>query len=299
MPDAKNDAMSDLLETYSVEVTSRDTASLKAVISQLRPGTEVFVANLPRETADVLVNACAELRQAGLEPVPHIVARNIASRAALDDMLARLTGEAGVKTVLSLAGDRDDPAGEFDASLQLIRTGLYAKHGIGRVCISAYPEGHPRIADELLNQAMADKLAALRDAGHEPLLVGQFLFDAGRIVAFARELRARGIDTPFRVGVAGPAERGKLIKYALRCGVGASLRALKERSELAKSVMSGETPEDLLGEVAAAQAAEPSLGIEGVHFFTFGDPGSSVRWAESFRKAVTPSRHSFAAAAGA
>jgi len=298
MPQTKDDALSHLLDTYSVEVTSRDTASLKAVVSQLRPGTEVFVANLPKETADVLVKACAELRQAGLEPVPHIVARNIADRAALDDMLRRLTGEAGVRTVLSLAGDRDDPAGEYDASLQLIRTGLYEKHGIGRVCISAYPEGHPRIADGILAHAMADKLAALTEAGLQPLLVGQFLFDAGQIVSFARDLRARGIAAPFRVGVAGPAERTKLIKYALRCGVGASLRALKERSELAKSVMAGETPEDLLRDVAVAAAAEPSLGIEGVHFFTFGDPGSSVRFAEGFRGAAI-SRQTFSAAAGA
>ncbi len=287
-------ALSSLLSDYSVEVTSRDTASLGEVKAILRPGSEVFVANLPKESADVLVKACADLRKAGLEPVPHIVARNIPDQAALGDMLSRLTSEAGVTQVLSLAGDRDDPAGSFDSSLKLIQTGLYQKHGITKVCVSAYPEGHPRIADDVLKQAMSDKLAALADAGLEALLVGQFLFDADQIVTFTRDLRARGITTPFRVGVAGPAERTKLFKYALRCGVGASLRALKERTELAKSVMSGETPEDLLGEVALAQAADPALGITGVHFFTFGDPAKSVRWAESFRTASQP--RSFAAA---
>lgn len=276
-------ALAGLLETCSVEVTSRDTASLGAVMEHMRPGSEVFVANLPKESADVLVKACAGLRRAGLEPVPHIVARNIPDEAALDDMLARLNGEAGVRTVLSLAGDRDAPAGAFDASLQLIRTGLYGKHGITRVCISAYPEGHPRIADALLRRAMDDKLAALAEAGLEARLVGQFLFDAERIVTFARELRARGIAAPFRVGVAGPAERTKLIRYAIRCGVGTSLRALKERGELARNVMSGETPDALLGVVAAARAAEPALGIEGVHIFTFGDPASAVRWVEAAR----------------
>jgi len=85
------------------------------------------------------------------------------------------------------------------------------------------------------------------------------------------------------------AAEAKLIKYAIRCGVGASLRALKERSDLAKSVMSGETPEDLLKVVAAAQDAEPDLGIEGVHFFTIGDPASSVRWAEGARSAPASS----------
>jgi hypothetical protein len=90
--------------------------------------------------------------------------------------------------------------------------------------------------------------------------------------------------------VAGPAERGKLIKYALRCGVGASLRALRERSELARNVMAGEAPDDLLGEVALSQTADPSLGISGVHFFTFGDPASSIRWAEE-KRAGRHARH--------
>ncbi len=275
--------LADLLATYSVEVTSRDGASLKAVRGLLATGTEVFVANLPKESADVLIAACADLKAVGLVPVPHIVARNIASRAALDDMLRRLVAEAGVDRLLVLAGDRDDPAGEFDSALQLIETGLIQTHGIRRIFISSYPEGHPRIPDAVLEQARADKLAAAEKAGLEVTIVGQFLFEAQPIVDLARRLRDQGVKAPFRVGVAGPADRGKLFKYALRCGVGASLRALKERGDLARSVLSGETPQALLEEVALALAADPSLNIEGVHFFTFGDPAGSVRWAEDHR----------------
>ena len=53
------------------------------------------------------------------------------------------------------------------------------------------------------------------------------------------------------------------------CGVGTSLRALRERQGLARSAMGGETPEPLLTEIALAREAEPALGIDGVHFFTF------------------------------
>lgn len=277
------EALAGLLGEYSVEVTSRDTASVEAAAGLLRPDTEVFVANLPKEGADVLVQAARRLRLAGLAPVPHIVARNIAGARDLEDMLGRLTAEAGVDRALVLGGDRDDPAGEFDASLQLIETGLFQKHGINRIAIACYPEGHPRISDAVLEKALADKLAAAARAGLDVTLVSQFVFEPHLIPAFARRLREAGVTAPMRVGVAGPAERGKLIKYALRCGVGASLRALRERSELARNVMAGETPQELLGEVALAQAAEPSLGIGGVHFFTFGDPASSIRWAEDSR----------------
>lgn len=281
--DGTHAALAHLLGEYSVEVTSRDTASVEAAAGLLRPGTEVFVANLPKESADVLVQATQRLRRAGLTPVPHIVARNIASRRDLKDMIERLSGEAGVDRALVLGGDRDDPAGEFDAALQLIDTGVFPEQGVNRIYISSYPEGHPRIADDVLEHARADKLAAAARQNLDVTLVTQFVFEPHLVSDFARRLRQGGVTAPLRVGVAGPAERGKLIKYALRCGVGASLRALRERSELARNVMSGETPDDLLGEVALAQAADPSLGISGVHFFTFGDPASSIRWAEAAR----------------
>ena len=72
------------------------------------------------------------------------------------------------------------------------------------------------------------KLAAAKARGLDAYLVGQFAFDAAPIVSLARRLREAGIDAPYRVGIAGPAKRTTLIKYALMCGVGPSLRALRE-----------------------------------------------------------------------
>ena len=37
------------------------------------------------------------LRAAGFEPVPHLAVRNFATAEALDDFLARASGEAGVR----------------------------------------------------------------------------------------------------------------------------------------------------------------------------------------------------------
>ena len=278
-------ALADLLRTYSVEITAHDGKALKAVESALEPGTEVFIANLPDERAEVLVEAASRLRRAGLEPVPHIVARNLKSRDDLDTMLAALVGDAGVKNALILGGDRDQQAGNFENALQIIETGLLEAHGIRRIAIGCYPEGHPRIPDRVLWQALRTKLDAAARAGLETVLVSQFLFDPQPLINFARALRREGIEAPLRVGVAGPADRTKLIRYALRCGVGASLRVLRERGSLARNVLAGETPDTLLGAVAVSRKEEPELGITGVHFFTFGDPARSARWAEEARKA--------------
>jgi methylenetetrahydrofolate reductase (NADPH) len=272
--------LADLLSHYSIEVTSRDLPSLQGITATLPPGSEVFVAHLPKEDIGLLVRAAAGLRDAGFVPVPHIVARNIRNRPELDTMLARLSEEASVRHALVLGGDRDDAAGAFGSALDLIETGLFQTYGIGRIAIACYPEGHPRIAGAVLDSALTAKVDAAAGAGLDVLLVSQFLFDQKPLLSFARRLRERGVTVPLRVGIAGPASRTKLLKYALRCGVGASLRALRERSEIARNVLSGETPEELLIDIAAAQTAEPDLGISGVHFFTFGDPAQSIRWAE-------------------
>jgi methylenetetrahydrofolate reductase (NADPH) len=273
-----------LMQTYSVEVTSKDQKGFRAAAEFMPKGSEVFVANLPNETLDQQAEACRELKKAGLDPVPHVVARNTESVDQLDRSLARLTGEAGVATCLVLGGDRDHPQGPFDAAIQMIETGLFEKHGVKRVAFGCHPEGHPRVPDNVIFPALPAKLAAAKARGLETYLVSQFAFDADPMIALARRLRATGISEPLRLGVAGPANRGTLIKYALVCGVGPSLRALRERHELAKQVVTGETPEALLRDVAKAAAAEPGLGIEGIHFFTFGSVEKSVSFAESLKR---------------
>jgi methylenetetrahydrofolate reductase (NADPH) len=271
--------LASLLRNYSAEVMCGDRKSIGAAESLMPRGSEVFVASLPSDKEDRSVAVAAELRNAGLVPVPHIVARNIRSRADLEILLRRLTGEARVDRVLILGGDRSQPIGEFDSSQQLLETGLLDAFGIRKIKLSWYPEGHPRISDSELARARAAKLRIAAARGFEVELIGQFCFESAPIIASARQLRAEGIQVPLRVGVAGPASRASLLKFAMICGVGASMRALKERPG-ARSLLSSETPERLLREVAHAQAEEPGLGIHRVHFFTFASLASTIHFVE-------------------
>ncbi len=238
----------------------------------LPSGTEVFIASLPKDTSDQQALAAVKMQRAGLTPVPHLVARNMTGMAEFESIVGRLVAEAGVDRALLLAGDRDSPAGDLQASLQLIESGVLQKHGIRRVFISAYPEGHPRIDPETLTAARAQKLAAADKAGFEVTLVSQFCFDAKPIIALAEQLRAEQVRAPFRVGVAGPAGRATLLKYALMCGVGPSIRALKSRQSMAKNMLAAESPEEVLADVGRAIAADGSLGIRGRSFFYFCFP---------------------------
>ncbi len=278
----KRRTLARFLEGYSAEVTTPDRKSLDAAALMMPPGARVYIASLPAEPPHAQVAVAANLRRAGLIPVPHLVARNIESHRALDDFLRRLTQEASVDRALVLGGDRSDAAGEYSDALQIIRSGLLERHGIVKIAIGCYPEGHPRIADAALDAALDDKLDAAHQAGLECILISQLCFEPAPIVALAKRLRRRGIAAPLRIGVAGPAKITTLLKYAAICGVGPSLRALRQRSALVKDLLGGETPEDILTSLARAQADDRSLGFSGVHFFTFASLASSIAWAKQF-----------------
>ncbi len=275
-------ALAPLLQLFSAEVTCGDRKSIEAAVTAMRPGTEIFIASLPSDTHERQVATAVRLKEAGLTPVPHVVARNIKNAHDLDALLRRFTHEAGVDRVLLLAGDRDVPVGEFESSRELLETGLLDRHGIRRVLFSWYPEGHPRVPAAVLIEARVAKLALAERAGLHVTLVSQFCFEAAPIIATARQIRAEGVRAPLRVGVAGPASRAALLKYAMICGVGASLRALKERPGAAG--MLGETPQELLLDVARAQATDASLAIEGVHFFTFASLAATLEFVYEHRQ---------------
>ena len=276
-----------LLRSFSVEITPGDSKSIDTAAAALPRGTETFIASLPKGRVDDVVDTAIRLGRSGIVPVPHLAARNLASEAVLDDLLRRLSNEAGVERALVIGGDRDEPAGPYDASLQILSSGLLQKHGIRKVYVSCYPEGHPRISDERLTAARAEKLAAAKDTGLAVGLVSQFCFEAPPIVQMARDLRQQGIHNSLRIGLAGPTSPTVLLKYALLCGVGPSIRALRERQSIAKNMMAGNS-EELIADLADAQAAEPGLAIEGVHFFTFGSLSRTVEMLAQLQERQSP-----------
>ncbi len=95
-----------------------------------------------------------------------------------------------------------------------------------------------------------------RSAGLELSIVTQFCFEAEPIVEWLRRIRARGIDVPIRVGLAGPAGLITLARYAVRCGIGNSLRVLTENPSFAKLLVE-KGPEPIIrGVASAAEAGE-------------------------------------------
>ena len=272
-----------LLAGFSIEASSGD-AAIEAAASHLPPGTDVYVNWLPGDNHHRSVAAAASLRNKGLNPVPHVAARYLTGLTQLQDFLARLSGEAAVQQVLAIAGDRDRPVGPFESSLQLLETGLFEKYRIAEIGIAGYPEGNPRISTQALATALAAKLARARDVGLTPYIVTQFCFEAQPIVDWTRRLRAEGVAAPIHVGLAGPAGLATLMKFALRCGVGNSIRALSLRGPAIARLLTEAGPERVIEDLARAGAAEPALAFAGVHFFSFGGFARTADWVRTFQQ---------------
>src|SRR5208282_6262910 len=148
--------------------------------------------------------------------------------------------------------------------------------GIRTIGIAGYPQGHPRIGDEELERALAEKIAAAEAIGLAVEIVTQFCFDARAVLDFVARLRAFGFDHRLRIGLVGPTSLAALLRYASRCGVRASAQALARRAGLMRQMFALTTPDDLVRALAEAAPA----GVT-PHFFSFGGVRATARWARA------------------
>jgi|EndMetStandDraft_8_1072994.scaffolds.fasta_scaffold63758_2 methylenetetrahydrofolate reductase (NADPH) len=273
-------AIADFVRGFSLEAT-RPSADDVADLADTAPkGTRVYVSAVSTHPARESIEAAIELRKAGFEPVPHLAVRNFATADELDGFLARMSGEAGVQRLLVIAGDRDEPAGDFHSSVEVIDSGALQRHGIVEIGIAGYPDGHPRIPQLDLDRALADKVRAAETTGVAVHIVTQFCFDGAAVVRWLLRLRDFGIEHPVRVGLAGPSNFSTLLRYAKRCGVRASAQGLARQAGLVRQLFAMSAPDALVRALAQARA-ERHLGEIAPHFFSFGGLARTARWAEA------------------
>ena len=271
------------LQGYSIEVMPR-TAEKVADFRDLLPRhTRVYIAHIEGTPIDDMVATARRLTDEGYAPMPHFPARIIKDAATLDDWVARYAGEAGVDQALLLAGGVSEPHGAFHSSMQLMETGAFDRAGFKRLHVAGHPEGNRDIDPDggmrNVEDALRWKQAFSERTDAEMALATQFAFDAAPIIKWADDLRAGGITLPVHIGIAGPAKLQTLIKFAIACGVGPSLKVLQKRAMDVSKLLMPYEPTEVLTQLAAHKAAHPEFNIESVHFFPLGGIKSNAEWA--------------------
>jgi len=268
----------DLLANVSLEIGAHRPQDARAIAALLPAGTPVYVNHLPRHRLLDTLPTLAAVRDAGLEPVPHIAARRIRDRKELKTFIERAAGEAGVKKALLLGGDEPEAAGPYADGAALLREDFLTGCGLREVGLPGYPEGHPRIPAAALEKAFAEKLMLAAAHGLGTYVVTQFSFAPARVVDYCARMARQAPGMPIYVGLAGPTNPIALLRYAQRCGVSASLRALGREGMNAVRLVTHTDPADQLAAVARYCAAHENCNVVGVHLFTFGGVDAAAQW---------------------
>ena len=279
--------LSALVSGASIEVMPRTAAKVEDFRALLPAGTRVYIAHIDGTPFEEMLETAKRLAADGFEVMPHFPARSILDETTLREMIAAYRGEAGVEGALVLAGGIAQPRGAFDSSIALLETGAF--DGFKRLHVAGHPEGNRDIDTDgsMTNVSAALKWKqefATRHTDAEMAIATQFAFDAGPVVDWAEGLQAAGITLPVHLGIAGPAKLQTLIKYAVTCGVGPSLSVLQKRAVDVTKLVLPYTPDELVAELAAAQAAGRAGNIAQLHVFPLGGIKASADWLTETRR---------------
>lgn len=267
------------LKGYSIEVMPRTAEKVEDFRALLPKGTRVYIAHIEGTPIEDMVATAKRIGAEGFDVMPHFPARIIKDKATLQAWVSAYK-DVGVAQGLLLAGGVAQPVGDFATSMQLLESGAF--DGFKRLHVAGHPEGNKDIdpdgSDRMVMEAARWKSAFMDRTDARMAMATQFCFEAQPVIDWVNRLQAEGIKLPVHIGIAGPAKLQTLIKFAIACGVGPSLRVLQKRAMDVTKLLLPYEPTEVLEGLAAHKAANPGFGIEQVHFFPLGGIKTNAQW---------------------
>jgi methylenetetrahydrofolate reductase (NADPH) len=281
-----NSPVEKLLKGYSIEVTPRTAEKVDNFRSLLPKDTLIYIAHIEGTSIEDMLRTAKRIALEGYPVMPHFPARIIKDKLTLSDWIDRYQGEAGVEKALLLAGSQPNPCGDFENSIQLMETGFFDKAGFTHLHVAGHPEGNrdidPDGTNKNVHQAMLWKQTFNARTNAKIALTTQFSFKAETIISWADSIKAAGVDLPINIGIVGPARLQTLIKFAITCGVGPSLKILQKRAMDLTKLLLPYDPYEIISLLAEHKMVNPDINITNVHFFPLGGIRSNANWANKY-----------------
>jgi methylenetetrahydrofolate reductase (NADPH) len=272
-------------QAMSIELAPEQVRSFAPDIEQFPLGSRVFLTHLTGKPEAMQVEAASRIREMGYIAVPHLGARNFKTDKDFVDLVAAHS-QNGITEALFLGGNPALFPGPMSESAQLLTHPVLRDSTIRTAFVAGYPEGHPAIAEAAIADALWRKLEICDARSIDARVVSQFAFDGAAMAAWARRLHEQHPGLPVHVGLAGVTSLTKLIKFAMMCGVGASVAALKRSASGIFNVISDRNPADVI-EAFASSYPEP-MGPLHLHFFPFGGWEKTLAWYSEYQAARRP-----------
>ena len=267
----------DLVENMVFELIP--LKSVDAGIEALPANSLVSVTASPVKGLDATMELTDRIRALGHRPVPHIAARLVEGPDHVAK-IAKWMKTEGYETLFCVAGDAEEPAGPYEGAHSFLSDLFAQDHGLTKVGVTSYPDGHALISSEVCHEQLHAKQALLAEAGVDGWASTQMCFDTDLITSWLREERAAGFTLPVHLGIPGVVDRTKLMTMGVRLGVGASLRFLKKnRAAVTKLMAPGSyDPNDILDPMINDL---DELNISGLHVFTFNQVEATEQWRQA------------------
>jgi methylenetetrahydrofolate reductase (NADPH) len=270
--------LADLIAASSLEMSPRELHRAPEVAAILPKDTCVYIPSLPGLPLARTLEAVAAIRAAGLDPVPHVSARRILDREQFREFLKKAVALHGVHRAMVIGGDEPRAKGPYIDSLQVLEEGVLGECGVREIGVAGYPEGHPRISNVALQEALRRKVELAQAQKLGLYVVTQFSFNPARVVEYCAELARSFPSVSVYVGIAGPSDPVALARYAQRCGVSASLRALRNLGSGIAKLVTHTDPSEHLAAVAGYATRRESNNVAGVHLYSFGGALRTAEW---------------------
>jgi methylenetetrahydrofolate reductase (NADPH) len=139
--------------------------------------------------------------------------------------------------------------------------------------VTAYPEGHPDIPDDVLLAVLIEKQR------YAAYMTTQMCFSPDAIVTWIGRMRAEGVTLPVHIGTPGVADLAHLMSISARIGIADSARYLKKNRRMVGRLLTpGKFGSDALLEGLSGAIVDPAARIEALHIFTFNQVVATVAW---------------------
>jgi methylenetetrahydrofolate reductase (NADPH) len=250
--------------------------NLEPQLEHIPAGATVSVTCSVNKGQQATLDLTDRILALGHQAVPHISARLTEDDVAVKK-LAGFCRERGLEEIILVAGDAPEPVGRFDGAVTFLEDFLGHDHGLRRIGVTAYPDGHSLIPKDVVHEALHAKQAILAEAGVGAFASTQMHFDTKQWIQWARDERAAGLTLPLHIGAPGAIDKMKLISLSTKLDIGSSVRFLKKNSGAISRLLrpGGYDPVKFLSPLAKVA---DELNLEGVHLFTFNNVDATVAW---------------------
>jgi hypothetical protein len=147
------------------------------------------------------IERSAQLVKLGYRPIPHMAARRYRDAGQLKTIVQALL-DVGTDGFLLLAGDPRQPAGDFQAAMDMADTGVFDDPRVKTIVFAGHPYGNPNATEEKTARELQRKNAwSAAHTDKEVFLWTQVCYSPSKFMRWLNRLDREGNKLPVHPGV--------------------------------------------------------------------------------------------------